>query len=358
MAEMIDLWNISKQKIDDNLSNYSFNVVGEDGAGKTSFLYALMNRLAPTVTWGYEDRFKAVPNLRVVQMQNWSEHLAYVKQLKKGLKQRGALPFKNLIIDTVGEAYVMCQDKVMADNDWETMSGDHGGRYPVVGKAFMDSIRELKHMGLIVNFVSHDKDKTNVDLNGQEYTKAYPDTANQIKHLVMGGIDFIVYLEVALVEDELGETKEVRRLWIKGHPALKLKCPLYGLPKYIEYETVEEGVDKFIEAFNIGVRVTQEMADKGEDISNPNAENEVMPEFVEPTTGNTDVDEFEDEGGEDSSDLTLEELREMAVEIRTKLSKTMERSELIELLTDKLGIAAITKCTDIDKLKNFVESYK
>lgn len=368
----LDLWNLTEQKIDDNLDNYSMNLFGQDGSGKTSLMYAIRRKLGSTVIWGYEDRFKGVPNIRVIEHTKWDNitkkekednanlgtkhwgHLDSIDQLKKGFKEGKSAPFKNIIMDTVGEAYVMCQDSVMEENDWETMSGDRGARYPVVGKAFMDSVRELKHMGFIVNFVSHDK----VVLNDGEVDKVNPDTANQIKHLVMGGVDIIAYLEKVVVEDDEGEAKEVRRLWLSGHPSYKLKTPLYGFPKYIEYETVEEGADKFIKAFNKAVKITQQMADEGKDISNPNAENEKVVELEEVSIPKSKDEDDELESDELPESFDLEELRAEAIKVRDKLRETKTDDEVKGILRTELGTVKIKSYEDTSKLKEFIDKYQ
>lgn len=35
MADVFDLWGLDVKPIDDNINHYSFNLVGQDGAGKT-----------------------------------------------------------------------------------------------------------------------------------------------------------------------------------------------------------------------------------------------------------------------------------------------------------------------------------
>lgn len=361
MAELLDLWNLTAQKIDGDLNNYSMNLFGEDGSGKSSLMYAIRSKLGSTAIFGFEDRFKGIPNVRVVEMEDWNQFNKYKAMIKKGIKQHGKLPFTNIIMDTVGEAYTMCQTQIMEENEWETMSGERGARYPVVGKAFLDAVRELKHMGFIVNFVSHDKNSVQEDANGNEYDKLVPDTANQIKHLVMGGIDIISYLERAVVISDDGTSeKEVRRLWLHGHPKFKLKTPLYGFPRYIEYETVDEGAEKFIAAFDKAVKITQDMADKGLDISNPNEDNDTIIEYVEPKTKTkVEVDDFDDLDSDplpsSLGGLTIEDAKEKAIEIRDTMLGNMEKSEVVAILKATLGTASIAKCNDIDKLTKFIK---
>lgn len=363
----LDLYNLTEQRIDDNLDNYSMTLFGQDGSGKSSLMYAIRRKLGSTVIFGYEDRFKGIPKIRVVEHTKWKGitkkeeeanktggkhwgHLDTIKQLRKDINAGKGLPFKNIIIDTVGKAYVMCQDAVMEDNEWETMSGDRGARYPVVGKTFMDSVYELRSMGFIVNFVAHDKVISGDD---NEVDKISPDAANQIKHLVMGGIDIIAYLEKIVDE----EGNEVRRLWLSGHPSYKLKTPLYGFPKYIEYETVEEGANKFIEAFNKAVKITQEMADEGQDISNPNSENEKIVEVAEVKIPTVEEDD-ELETDELPEEFNLESLRAKAIEVRDELRKDKDDSEVKAILRKELGTVKIKSYEDVDKLKAFIEKYE
>ena len=359
---MLDLFNLTAQKIDNDLNNYSMNLFGEDGSGKTSFMFELRSRLGSTAIFGFEDRFKGVPNIVVAEMKNWETAQKYNSQLKKGIKQHGRLPFSNIIMDTVGEAYQMCQSSIMEENDWETMSGERGARYPVVGKAFMDYVRELKHMGFVVNFVSHDKDKTEEDAKVEEYSKSVPDTANQIKHLVMGGIDIIAYLQVIVEIDEDGETKEFRRLWLKNNATKKLKVPLYGFPDYIDYTTVSEGVDKFIEAFNKAVKITQTMADKGQDVSSPNADNakEVIVEEPKTKIEVAEVEELDDEefydDEDNESEIDIDTLRDDAIKVRNAmLEKGMEKSEVAKIIKETIGFVSFAKCDDADKIIKFIQ---
>ena len=59
---------------------------------------------------------------------------------------------------------------------------------------------------------------------------------------------------------------------------------------------------------------------------------------------------------EDDS-LTLEELQQEATNVRDRLLKTMERPEVVSLLKESLGTANISKCSDKEKLYDFLKEY-
>jgi len=370
-----NLWELAVQPIDGNINHYSINLVGTDGSGKTTFMNSLMKRQGRTFTCGFEDRFKSVVGLKVIQFKNWKEFLQFKKQTKKQIKEGKALPFDSTIIDTVGEAAKMCKKYIMDENGWDELKGD---QYNVIGQGFTDEIRDLRNMGLIVNFVSHDKQRKITTATGNEYDQVVPDTINQIKHLVQGDCDFIMYMEVVNETDEDGKKHEFRRLWLHGHPMLKLKVPLYGLPEYIDFDDVEEGVDKFLEAFNEGVRVTQKIQDDGGDVSNPNADNNKLP-VKEPVKVGLEDDEDEDEGEEIGTEVEnedeieeevtsseedvkpmpdIETLREEAKAVRMAIKSAEGLDVAKAKVKEFLGSEKIKDTTNAEALMGFIEKYK
>lgn len=356
-VEMVDLMTLTDNIVSDDINEYSITLYGEGGSGKSTFANALKRKLGSSASFFFEPRAKGLGGIKVVECPTWGVFLSYIRQLKKLSKEGKSVPFNNIIIDSCDSAYARCTKYVMEENDWDTLQGDYGSRYTAVGTSFKDAINELRNLGFIVTFLTHETSTEAHDVNNAAFEKAVPIVSNQIKDIVNDQVDFILYLSKVTVTDDDGNKKEMRRLWFKNNPYMALKTPLFGMPDYIEYEYVNEGVDKFIEAFNKGVKITRDMHDNGEDISNPNFENELVVEFVSPKVGNDIDDDFVEEAN-DSSELSLEELHNKAIEIRDTLLNTMEREEVIALLNEKLGTAAIKKCKDIDKLKDFVSSYK
>ena len=118
----------------------------------------------------------------------------------------------------------------------------------------------------------------------------------------------------------------------------------FGKLTALEYE----GVDKFIKAFNEGVKTTRKMYSGQSIVEEKKDKSKVVDEKV---VSLVDFDNTEDDS------LTLEELQQEATNIRDRLLKTMERPEVVSLLKESLGIANISKCGDKEKLYDFLKEY-
>lgn len=349
---LLDLSKLTDNVVSDDINEYSITLYGEGGSGKSTFANALKRRLGSSASFFFEPRAKGLGGIKVVQCNTWNTFLAYVKQLKQLAKAGTKVPFDNIIIDSVDSAYEKCTKYVMEENDWETLQGDYGARYTTVGNEFKNAIEELRNMGFIVTFLTHEKAKEDHDVNGAAFEKATPIVPSQIQSLVNDQVDMIFYLSKITIATEDGDKKEMRRLWLKNNPYMALKTPLFGLPDYIDYENVNEGVDQFIAAFDKAVQITRDMHDKGIDVSTANAENEKPVEFTQPKTTTFDEDDFEEEEDEDVVDI--EAVKERAIEVRDAMMESMEKAEVVAALKSALGTASISKCNDVEKLNKFI----
>ena len=318
---LVDLMTLIDNVVSDDINEYSITLYGQGGSGKSTFAKALKRKLGTSVSFFFEPRAKGLGGIKVVECTTWDVFLAYIKQLKKLKKDGRQVPFNNIIIDSVDSAYDKCTKYVMEENDWETLQGDYGARYTTVGGEFKKAISDLREMGFIVTFLTHEKTKEAHDVDNAAFEKSAPIVSNQIQDIVNDHIDFIMYLEKVTVTDEsTGDKKEMRRLWLKNNPYMTLKTPLFGLPDYIEYETVNEGV----------VSLT-------------------VKEFVK-------VEEDDDEEVE-APTYDINYYREKASKVRDALMEKMEKPEVIQILKGSLNMANISKCEDEEALKAFIEEY-
>lgn len=347
---LLDLSMLTDNVVSNDINEYSITLYGEGGSGKSTFANALKRKLGNSASFFFEPRARGLGGIKVVECPNWDTFLAYIKQLRKLQKDGKPVPFDNIIIDSCDSAYDKCTRYVMEENDWETLQGDYGARYTAVGSEFKNAISELRNMGFIVTFLTHEKSEEAHDINDAAFDRAIPIIAGQIQDIVNDHVDFIMYLQKVTVTDDDGNKKEMRRLWLKNNPYIKLKTPLFGLPDYIDYEYVTEGVDKFISAFNKAVEVTRAMYESGEDVGSPNDDNMKQVEFIAPK-----VTDFDEEDSDDIPTISLDDLQDKAVVVRDKLMETMEKSEVVALLKKYLGTASITKCLDADKLEAFIK---
>lgn len=343
-VELLDLMSLVDNVVSDDINEYSITLYGQGGSGKSTFANALKRKLGSSVSFFFEPRAKGLGGIKVVECFNWNTFKKYIDQLKRLVRTGQKVPFDNIIIDSVDSAYDKCTQWVLNENDWDTLQGDYGARYTAVGTEFKNAITTLRELGFIVTFLTHEKTKEAHDVNNAAFEKSAPIVPNQIQDIVNDQVDLIMFLEKVTVTDDDGDKKELRRLWFKNNPYMTLKTPLFGLPDYIEYEYVNEGVDKFIEAFNEAVEVTRAMHETGEAPKEPK-KTKKPKEVIQGEVGKEIIDDLED-------------THTKAVEVRDKLLETMERKEVAQILKNTLGTTKISECKDIESLYKFIGEYK
>lgn len=338
-----DLFKLEVQGVEHDLRKYRFSIYGKFGAGKSTFATQLFNKIYNNraVVFEFEDRFKGIPNLRGVRIHSWSELNSYIMQLRRGIKANGGKkPFDCIIIDPVGKASAMCEQYICETNDVDAISDLQWGKgYNLVKEEFELMESKIKNLGIDVQYVGHNKLETITPSDGKEYHQYTIDVQNKIKGKVCGEADFILFLSVERKKDADGVEKPVRRLFISNFVNFELKSPIQGFPDYIEYETPEEGVDKFLKAWDKAVKTTE--SNGGYD-STP-----IDVKFNEPEKPK--VEEPKDEPDLKTLQTKAEQKRDKLVEL-----KDGDKRSVAKTLKLVLGTAKISECTDEDKLLNFI----
>ena len=340
----LDLYNLTKKTTNKNISDYKWTIFGAYGSGKSTLATGLFNALdGDSVTFGFEERFNGIEGIRVVPIRTWKEAKDYLKQLKKGVKDHdGELPFKSIVLDPVGVAGDMCT-KYICNREGVDEIGDigYGGGYAMLKTEFEAYVDDLRNLGFKVNFVSHGKLETVKPPRGEEYNIFTPDVPKKLIYKTQGEADFIVYLTVVReVDKKTGKSSAKRRLYFQNYADYSLKTPIKGMPDYIEYDEVEEGVEKIIEAFNTAVGLKNE-------------EHVKSKEKKTPEVGKIEPGVVENEEEESSKDI-----RQRAAEIREKnLRKnggTYTPLKMKKLLEEMLGTYKIDECEDDEAILSFI----
>lgn len=327
----LDLYNLTKQTTNKNISDYKWTICGAYGSGKSTLATELFNALdGDSVTFGFEERFNGIEGIRVVPIRTWKEAKDYLKQLKNGVKDNaGELPFKSIVLDPVGVAGDMCT-KYICNREGIDEIGDigYGGGYAMLKTEFEAYVDDLRNLGFKVNFVSHGKLETVKPPRGEEYNIFTPDVPKKLIYKTQGEADFIVYLTVVReVDKKTGKSSAKRRLYFQNYADYSLKTPIKGMPDYIEYDEVEEGVEKIIEAFNTAVGIKE--------------------------VGKIEPGVVENEEEESSKDI-----RQRAAEIREKNLKknggTYTPLNMKKLLEEMLGTYKIDECEDDEAILSFI----
>lgn len=337
---MVDLFNLKATGIDKDLSHYNFTITGQFGAGKSTFANELFNKISgDVVVFGFEDRFKGINGIRVVRMTSWDDARAYLKQIKKGVKENGRLPFKTVIIDPVGVAGAMCM-KYICKREGVSEIGDisYGGGYSMFKTEYEGYIDELRALGIKVEQVSHGRMESIKPPRGEEYNVFTTDVPKQLIYKTQGEVDFLLYLTVIReVDDVTGKSIPKRRLYLQNYADYDLKVPVTSLPDYIDYENVKDGVNQFIDAFENAVNQENKLNNFTEKVNEPEETNTVASE-------------------------NIDEIRENAVSVREGMLKKNGGSYLAKdvkkILEDELGTYKIAECENESALKEFIDKYK
>ena len=345
MAEYLDLFDLIDNQIDEDINNYSFTITGDGGVVKSTFANSLFNRIGRSVTFGCEDRFKGIPNLKLVPIwkDGWAAFVGYKNRLRKGLKEGKFLPFDHMVIDPVGQLGKMCEKYVCQENGWDDLgSAPYGAGYQAFEKEFYTAISDLRNMGVRVDFVSHGKNETITPPRQEGYNVQMPDIQKKLKYLVKDEVDFLLYLSKVRKVDANGNAVAVRRLYLQNYPEFALKVPLDGFPDYIEWEgEVEEGVEKFINAFKKAVEYTNAKINGVPVASAPVKSANIAPA----------VDE--------SANVNIDELREAAEKVRDNMiGSGMSKIDVANAMREIMGTAKVKEVEDPKDLIEFINKYQ
>lgn len=131
------------------------------------------------------------------------------------MQRAGKFPHDKVCIDTLGEAYKMCQQYIC--KRYQIMhEGDlgHGKGYALVENAFREAVVPLMNCGLGIIFLAHTEDKELKDDNGEAYKRAVPMLPKGCDRVIGGMVDLLLFFTVRWNDD----TKQLERI-VKTTPS-------------------------------------------------------------------------------------------------------------------------------------------
>lgn len=140
--------------------------------------------------------------------------------------------------------YKLCEKFVCEQNGINSIKEiPYGGGYKILDDEFSSTLRELAFAGYGLFFISHSKEKTLKDDNGQEYSQinlALPDRAFQIVNKL---VDVIAYLRQVEVEED-DEIKQKRYLFFRGDSRFYAGSRFAYIKPYVElsYENLVNAI--------------------------------------------------------------------------------------------------------------------
>lgn len=159
----IDLLSLQPHKVSRDLSGYVTFIYGAPKTGKTTLASQMPNALLLAFERGYN----ALPGIIAQDITSWADMKTVYRELKKPEVQE---KFKCLIVDTVDIASDMCQKYICNQLGIENI-GDGGwatNGWAKMKKEFEETFRGLTQMGYAVFFISHAKETTEKDENGND----------------------------------------------------------------------------------------------------------------------------------------------------------------------------------------------
>lgn len=214
----IDLMKLEPQSISKNLKGKFTLLYSEPKMGKTT----LASEIDDVLIASFESGTNALHHVKVIPMKKWKDWKDTVRQLVRDKDKefgdgRTLQEVMSVIaIDTVDEAYKLAEKYVCKQMGIENIKDiPYGGGYKLLDEEFMSGFRELAFEGYGLFFISHSKEKTLKNDNGQDYTKIVPALPERPYNLINKMVDNIVYLREVPVQN--GDTIEHKRyLFFRG----------------------------------------------------------------------------------------------------------------------------------------------
>lgn len=159
---MINLLDLTPNKVSVDLTQYSTVLMGDTGVGKTTTLMKFLKELVPDKEpffLEFEDRFQNIPGIMAVKIDTMSDFKSVIGQLRNpALKEK----FSCIVIDTLDKYEEFCERYVLENRDAEILK-DVGafGEGSLRFKSALRNIGVIQSLGYTVHFIAqstHSKD--------------------------------------------------------------------------------------------------------------------------------------------------------------------------------------------------------
>jgi hypothetical protein len=285
MAKDFDILNIPMSLPKRRMNDYSYCLYGHKKFGKSKFASMFPNSLF----FGFEKGQNAIKG-KILPVSTWKQFKDFVKALVDAKDKGKVIPYKTFIIDTDDFATKYCTEYVCKQNGWSDPSeGDWGAGWRAVADEYWREIDRLEKLGTaddptMVIHIMHDTDKEFKPRGKEKFNKIVPNISGKISQYILDPIDFIIYCTIDIEKDQDGNTREIRRMKIRGTTEYEAGSRLRYMPEFIDYGFDEkEAYAKFCEVFKSAV--IQEFGEEdGDDSGEPTQEttNTILPNDDKP----------------------------------------------------------------------------
>lgn len=210
---------IEKSQKETSISKQVTLIYGRPKLGKSTFCSYYDNALFLATEPGLNhlEVFK-------VNINSWESFLGTCKEIAEGKHN-----FKTIIIDTVDNLIVYCQDYICREND-VTHPADlpHGKGWNFVTMEFTRALVKLYGLGYGIVLVSHSKSEE-VETKTKKFNRYTIDISGKNQNVILNGVDIILFMDSEIKEGvEVGVIRTKPSLyWEAGDKSKTLPADIY-----------------------------------------------------------------------------------------------------------------------------------
>lgn len=192
---MIDLLHVEPNKVSSNITGYAIGIMGAPGVGKTT----LASKIPDSLLIATEPGYKAIPGIKAVDVNSWTDFLQVVAQLRKPAVQE---IYKVVVIDTLDELVFLAIQHLLQVEGVATLSDiPWGGGYSKLEEMLRKTFRQIQqHYGFFL--LAHDGRKSEKDTDDNTVYYAALNFNIKVKRVIMGLLDILAYVDVKRGESE------------------------------------------------------------------------------------------------------------------------------------------------------------
>ena len=240
----IDIFNIEPSVISKDLKGKYIAIYGREKVGKTTF----GARLPRALFCNFEVGTNFVSGVRAQKISKWSDFKLVLKQLEQ---PRAHDIYDTVVIDTVGQAYTLCEEFTCAQAGVQTL-GDvpYGAAYVSCKKEFESALRKITMLGFGICCICHSEVKKESGPDETIIETVAPAMPSRAADVVNRLVDIIAYIDVSY--DESG--KAIRNFVTRRTPTIMAGSRLPYLDAVIPFS-----YDSLVDAIGRAIAKQEEM---------------------------------------------------------------------------------------------------
>lgn len=239
--ELNDLLNIQPNKVNTNLSAKTMLIYGGYKAGKTSFC---AKSLPNALLCAFEKGYNAIPNIKVIDINKWTEFKRIVKLLESPEAKN---MYKTIIVDTIDLAAGLCENYICQQHGINALKDiPYGQGFGEYERELASTFRKITMLGYGLAFTAQKDVKVVKNNKGEDIEVLQPLADKRALKVVNALVDFILY--IGQEWDENGV--EHRYFYTRNTPFITAGSRFGGMSDKIPftYEALINEIQKAIES--------------------------------------------------------------------------------------------------------------